>query len=1116
MPLEVLPTPYGRPALACLRTAVAAAKDGVPLAPVTVVVPTNHVGVTARRALAAVGLGDGGPGTGVAAVSFLTAYRLAELLGAARLAAAGRRPVSTPVIAAALRRELRADPGIFGPVAEHPATETALVATFAELSDASEGGMAKLAGAGRRAHDVVRLCRQARARLHGGWYDESDLTDAAVAALATDAGRRLAAELGHVVVYLPQDLLRRQATLLSAVAAERPTTVVVGVTGRDDADAGVRRTVARLGAALPAPDDPVPLPVAAGRTQVLSASDADDEVRAAVRHVVGAALDGTPLERIAILYGADQPYGRLVHEHLAAAGVPRNGAAVRPLAASVVGRTLVDLLALPDHGFRRADVLGVLARAPGSAGSPVATWERASRQAGVVAGRADWDRLLDRLAREQDLRADEAEDQWTAALAARATDDTGTPGDDGQLDHDLDLPAAAGAPSHDLDPPAGHTADPTDPAPPSSATVRPGDDLDPPASHDEAPVPAELPSGVRRARRQAERTRDLRRLVLGIVDSLTDAEMHPAPWSERVAWLRTLADRIIGGGRAAGREDWPADEVRAADAIDAGLDRLAALDAVDEPPSLDVFRRTLELELDSDLGRVGRLGEGVLVGPLSYAVGLDLDLVIVLGMAEGTLPATVRDDSLLPDGERIRAGDELPLRRERVGRDHRRLLAALAAADRHLLCLPRGDLRASSERVPSRWLTDAVTVLAGRPPPPGALTAGPAPWLEIVPSFAHAVTHTAVPATDQEYRLRVRAAADDDPVVGHGAEVLAARRGPAFTRFDGNLAGVGVPSPVDEVVSSTRLESWAVCPFAYFARRMLGVDPVEDPEAQLQMSPIDRGVLVHEVLERFLADVLARPAELRPGPDDPWTNDDRALIDRLAEEVCASYEARGATGRPVFWRRDRPQILAQVQRFLDDDARRRRADRTRPIAAEHSFGLAADDPVAIDLHDGRVLRFRGSADRIDEGPDGRLLVLDYKTGKADSYKGLSADNPDEGGTRLQLAVYAQAARAAVGRPDAPVSAEYWFVSERGNFARVGYEVDAAVLDRVRTTLATIVDGIEQGSFPAHPDDQFRPFVVCPWCDPDGLGVAELRRGWERKRLDPAIAPYAALAEGVAP
>ena len=266
------------------------------------------------------------------------------------------------------------------------------------------------------------------AQLADAWYDESDLTDAA--ALGTEGGRRLAAELGHVLVYLPQDLLRRQAALLAALAGVLPTTAVVGLTRRDDADAGVRRSPGR-GRPPPGPGrDAVPaLPVAAGRTLVLTASDADDEVRAAVRQVVRAAFDGTPLEQVAILYGAPRPYGRLVHEHLAAAGVPRNGAAVRPLAASVVGRTLVDLLALPDHGFRRGDVLGVLARAPGSAAAPVATWERLSpRQAGVVAGRADWDRLLDRLAREYDRRADEAERQW-AEVQARLAPAEGGPGD---------------------------------------------------------------------------------------------------------------------------------------------------------------------------------------------------------------------------------------------------------------------------------------------------------------------------------------------------------------------------------------------------------------------------------------------------------------------------------------------------------------------------------------------------------------------------------------------------------------------------------------------------------------------------------------------------------------
>ncbi|HEY6415409.1 MAG TPA: hypothetical protein VIX41_04200, partial [Acidimicrobiales bacterium] len=200
MPLDVVATAYGRPALQALRRAITGAKQGDPLAPVTVIVPANHVGVTARRALASGSLGpvsDGG--AGVAAVTFLTVYRLAELLGAPRLAAQRRRPVSTPVLAAALRRVLRRDPGLFAPVAEHPATEAALVAAFGELSDVSAGGLDGLARAGRRAGDVVRLSRQAREILRTGWYDEADLTEAAIDGVGAEPAR-VGRELGHVVV----------------------------------------------------------------------------------------------------------------------------------------------------------------------------------------------------------------------------------------------------------------------------------------------------------------------------------------------------------------------------------------------------------------------------------------------------------------------------------------------------------------------------------------------------------------------------------------------------------------------------------------------------------------------------------------------------------------------------------------------------------------------------------------------------------------------------------------------------------------------------------------------------------------------------------------------------
>ena len=50
-------------------------------------------------------------------------------------------------------------------------------------------------------------------------------------------------------------------------------------------------------------------------------------------------------------------------------------------------------------------------------------------------------------------------------------------------------------------------------------------------------------------------------------------------------------------------------------------------------------------------------------------------------------------------------------------------------------------------------------------------------------------------------------------------------------------------------------------------------------------------------------------------------------------------------------------------------------------------------------------------------------------------------------------------------------------------------------------------------FPPHPPALSTFFrIECHVCDPDGLGTAELRKQWDRKRHDPALARYADLAE----
>jgi len=1044
---------YGRPAAQALRDAVSAVKGDDPLSPLSVIVPSNHVGVATRRLLAS---GELGPvcsrGSGLAAVTFLTVYRLAERLGSSPLAGAGRRPVSTPVIAAALRAALREAPGIFAPVATHPATEMALVAAYRELRDVSPGAADAISARSARAADVVRLQREARARLEHAWYDEEDLMDAAVAVLGTD--EPALEDLGQVIVYLPERLTRHGAHLLRTVANGCELVALAGSSGDGKADADVALAVGRLrGEGDVEVQFPVFEPLAivdAQRTRIVTVSDADEEVREAVRAVVDAARAGTPLDRIAILYANPEPYARLAYEQLSAAGIALNGTSAVPLTARVAGRTLLGLLALADGDFRRDEFFAWLAGARlrhGGRSIPVTAWERISRDAGVVSGRAQWDLRLTRFAEVQE---------------ASAAADAGDP----------DVP----------------------------------------------------PWRAERSQELATKARALRAFVLELRDEVTGAGALRQPWSARSAWARNLLDGLLD--KELHRQRWPLEEQRAAERVERALDRLACLDEVEEPTDLEVFTRSLELELEADLGRVGRMGEGVMVAPVSMGVGLDLELLVVLGLAEGSFPSPIRDDTLLPDHERQAAGAELPLRAGRVGRQHRELLAALAGARRQLLYVPRGDLRRSQERVPSRWVLDIASKLEGKRWWSEELFGSERDWLAHVASFDAGLRAVAIPAFEQEYRLRALMAqprpadggargALGDPILAAGIAAVAARRSARFTRFDGNLGGLAVPSPIDRVTSATRLEGWATCPFAHLLRDILRVEEVENPEEELEITPRDRGSLVHDVLERFIGGVLARPEPDQPSPSQAWSEADLERLREIASDVFADYEARGLTGRAVFWERAKRRILVDLLETLERDNTLRAERRSHPIAAELSFGMARSrlDTVALRLTDGRSIRFRGMADRVDMADDGTIHVVDYKTGGASGYKKLSEDDPDLRGTKLQLPVYGQAARALVERPDAPVRAEYWFVSTKGNFDRIGYPVTADVLERVGQTLQTVVGGIEAGMFPNFPTADNRPsYVKCPYCDPDALGVADLQRAWARKRTDPHMALFVDLAD----
>ena len=650
-----------------------------------------------------------GAGVGLAAVAFLTTYRLAELLGAAALAGQGRRPVSTPVLAAAVRAELAAQPG---PVRAGRRAPRHRVGARGHLPRAA-------ATSSPAALDAIAGAQRPRARGRAPPPGRPRPARAAAGTTRrtcsprppTSAGSPAAAALGALVVHLPAAALPAQR---SAARGRWPSTCPPpsspGSPACPTPTPRSRASLRRLGVSIrrrrrgrrPRAGRPGPH---RGRHRVRRRRGgprrgAGGGRRRARRH------PARPHRRAARQPRALRPPGpRAAPRRRASPPTappsspsPRAWPAARCSSCSP-SRPAATGARTCSRGCRRRR------SSTTAAWRPPRAWERLSREAAVVAGRDDWDHRLTQL------------------------------------------------------------------APRNEEHARRGR-----ARRRRARVGAE-----RGCARRPSRARELQRLR-------ARRDRRPGGRGRRARAAGASTPR----GRSAGSRGCSA----ARRAASGGTTRPSARPPSGSSEALAPARRarrrrgpgvrstcshrTLELELEHDLGRVGRFGDGVLVGSVEMGIGLDLDLVVVLGLAEGSFPATVRDDSLLPDHERAarrrRAGAAQPTGSSASTASSSPPWPARAASSS---CVPRGDLRRSVERVPSRWVLDlctaprrrGVTVVGARPPADADV-----PWVRHVASFDAGLRHLDVPATAQEHRLRALLAAGGDARAATDDAATAARR----------------------------------------------------------------------------------------------------------------------------------------------------------------------------------------------------------------------------------------------------------------------------------------------------------------------------------------------------
>ena len=192
-------------------------------------------------------------------------------------------------------------------------------------------------------------------------------------------------------------------------------------------------------------------------------------------------------------------------------------------------------------------------------------------------------------------------------------------------------------------------------------------------------------------------------------------------------------------------------------------------------------------------------------------------------------------------------------------------------------------------------------------------------------------------------------------------------------------------------ISVTDVDRLKADPFAFYAKKMLGLSALDVPDAD--PGAAWRGTAVHKVLEEWMKKDDCDPSKLRP------------RAEALLAESAVHPLMRG------LWQ---PRLLEAID-WIAGEVTKNAADGRLPLRAE-AWGEAALAGVAL----------QGMADRIDRRADGSLAIVDYKTGTPPGPKAVGE------GYSMQLGLLGLIAERGGfdGIEGVPACFEYWSLAKK--------------------------------------------------------------------------------------
>ncbi|MCB9453357.1 MAG: PD-(D/E)XK nuclease family protein [Anaerolineaceae bacterium] len=296
-----------------------------------------------------------------------------------------------------------------------------------------------------------------------------------------------------------------------------------------------------------------------------------------------------------------------------------------------------------------------------------------------------------------------------------------------------------------------------------------------------------------------------------------------------------------------------------------------------------------------------------------------------------------------------------------------------------------------------------------------------------------------------------------------------------YDRYSGRLADpeliaqAAAALGTERVWSASQFNEYGMCGFRFFAKRLLRLEAVEEPEAGMDVRQL--GTLNHAILEETYARLGATPIT----PEN--LEQALAIFDTVADEQLADAPERYGFPTPPLWEKEKQVLKRRLKALVVADFSENSplekafgAEPRLPYRQESQFqpdtGIL-ELPVAAGVE---PLKVRGFIDRMDRQRDA-VIVVDYKTGSTEI-----PVSEMERGRNFQMMLYLLAAQYVLAgdtAPDAPrqvLGGAFWHIRTGRLSGKMQLdEAGMTAIEQAQGHLGRYIRAGREGDFTVHPN-----------------------------------------------